>query len=351
MSTTTASGLCRLTSSPTSSTLPFPIKVAGCGRSRRCRTRSPMTSASAATANPSISVRGTFGFDDLVREDHAAEKDALARRVCDEGFATHEVDTVSVTGVVFESHFRQIRSVEHRAEHGVGTPLGSRLLEVGAVVDAARLLARQRAERRQSGDRQHVHQLPRARPRRRELLHDTRPELELALGFVQRLRLALDPHLAPHHRLQGVQDVLDVHAQVGPGSGTFFPEGPLERNRSQRLDGTRGNLAGAPSEDQSLQERVRTHAVRAVEAGARYLADREQAGHGGLAVEVDLDPADHVVRSGANRDVVLVDVDPEEAADRRDPREQGVGILVDVRDVEIDVGITRLDHARETPRD
>ena len=75
-----------------------------------------------------------------------------------------------------------------------------------------------------------------------------------------------------------------------------------------RLGAARGRrLLRAPprrrgAEDEALAERVRGEPVGAVQAGAGALADRVEPGQRGAAVEVDRDPAHHVVGGRGDRD-------------------------------------------------
>src|SRR5256885_16363729 len=74
-------------------------------------------------------------------------------------------------------------------------------------------------------------------------------------------------------------------------------------------------------EDESFEERVGGEAIRAVETGASGFADGEEAGQGGLPVEVGADAAADVMRRRHHRDRLLRHVDPEGQAGRVDVRE------------------------------
>ena len=82
-----------------------------------------------------------------------------------------------------------------------------------------------------------------------------------------------------------------------------------------------------------------------MEPGARDLAGRPQTGKGRSPVRVDRHAADHVVGPGTDRDRVAGDVEIEVAAKPIDPRKAAPDCLgIEVREVEIDVGVLGLGH-------
>src|SRR5450756_3217134 len=86
-------------------------------------------------------------------------------------------------------------------------------------------------------------------------------------------------------------------------------------------------LGRAVREDETLEERVGREPVRAVNAGARRLARRVQAGQAGPPVQIRHDTAGVVVLRRRHRDELLGEVDPvlEEAlVDGREPAAQEV---------------------------
>ena len=95
-------------------------------------------------------------------------------------------------------------------------------------------------------------------------------------------------------------------AGVAPQRRARLAAGLLEGRRGRRLARLAARLGeggerGARSEDEALAERVGGQAVGAVQAGARALADRVEAGHRRRAVEVGDDPAHAVVRRRRHR--------------------------------------------------
>ena len=95
-------------------------------------------------------------------------------------------------------------------------------------------------------------------------------------------------------------------------------------------------IGGAMSEDEPLEERIGGESIGAVQARAGSLADGEEPGQRGLAVEVGAHAAADVVRRGHHRDGLLRHVDPE-----------GEARLVDVREVLDEEPLPEVPHVEE----
>ena len=211
----------------------------------------------------------------------------------------------------------------------------------------ARLLAQQRRLRRQPRTEDHRVQLVTgAVGRGRQLRLPAREPLG---GLRQPRAVTFDADVAPHQltQLVGVRRPRYVCAIVAAGQmertgGALQRRGRPTRRRRRRLEEP---LHRAPGEHHRLQQRVAGEPVRAVHAGARHLADREEAWHGGLAPGVGAHAPHHVVGRGGDGDAVDGHVEPRllaGAIDLGEARREPGGVFL--RDVEQHVVGAGLDH-------
>ena len=84
-----------------------------------------------------------------------------------------------------------------------------------------------------------------------------------------------------------------------------------------------------------------------MEAGCCGLSDHPQAGDTGSAIQFSLDTTNEVMSAGSYGDRIASDVDIECAADARDRRELLMHITSDPAQIEVNMGITGLDHLFE----
>ena len=150
---------------------------------------------------------------------------------------------------------------------------------------------------------------------------------------------AHDAHVAPHRAAEARADIDEVELAL-VARADVADDADVAAGRAV---GRRSGDARAAPEHETLEQRVRGEAVRAVQAVAGGLARGEESGHIGAAVEVGPHAADGVVRRGHHGDRRGAGIDAVAREERREagepPRE---ALLAERARVEEDIRILGL---------
>ena len=116
-----------------------------------------------------------------------------------------------------------------------------------------------------------------------------------AAGALQALVGARDPDVVPHKAADLIPVVADHHFFIRVRDAAFIPGRQIPR-RAARGQPLQYGPAGGAGIDHAFQQGIAGHAVRAMQAGAAYLANRVQPGDIRLPVLIDHHAAAGVVR-------------------------------------------------------